>query len=280
MTSSSLLINFSDLDACDYGIKFEYSPSPAEPGKQVKIKLYGASKEELDKTRLYYGSQDLGKGSFIKTESILSYRESIYFNEENLKLTKYPFNEIKSATASSELIIIEDDIITSFAPRGESINLHKEKDACVNIKEIVTGSIEVSYDAIKKYKTYNWTAPNVVVDTEFPFYVVREDHDPQEESILVSSETYDPVDVKLIIKDIANDRLISEADITITKENDIEFEPIIGKSDINGEFIANNLIPNQEYNLLVTKEGYIDSNLDYLNNDTFKVPVIEETEDE
>jgi len=270
--NTSLEISFTDsIEECDYGIIFEPDPNPAREGDKVKIYLYGASKEELDKTRLYYGSSDLGMGSPVKTEIEEDYEESIYFNDTNIVKTKYPFSTINSSIASTEIVIKNGNKIESYLPKGETVDLTKESDACINIKEIVTGSIKINYNASKKYKTYNWDVPNIDTDTEFPFYVVREGHEPQEESLIAKiSDSYENVDVKLIIKNIANDQIIKDAQVTVTKQG-TDPEVLNDVSDENGECVFS-LTPNATYDLRVTAVGFIDSNNDYLNNDSFRVP--------
>ena len=273
-THESLTIQFGEESECDYGYMVEIISTPCKTKDLVYIRLYAKSFEELENVYIYQEDESLGTGILkSKTESKT---ENITFEESAYAKTTYPIQTFSQATASTKIIYINNNKLKLLYNKGTIVNLEKINDVCLKIKnnsKLLYGSVEIDYVANKKYREYKWYAPNVELTTTYPFFVVDENEEKILEKFNIEVQNKENIDVKLIIKDIANDVLLPDANIEIWIEDNPNFERLTGISDENGEAIFN-LTTETTYNLKVTKEGYLSTNEDYINNDKFTVPAL------
>ena len=273
-THESLTIQFGEESECDYGYMVEIISTPCKTKDLVYIRLYAKSFEELENVYIYQEDESLGTGILkSKTESKT---ENITFEESAYAKTVYPIQTFSQATASTKIIYIKNNKLKLLYNKGTIVNLEKINDVCLKIKnnsKLLYGSVEIDYVANKKYREYKWYAPNVELTTTYPFFVVDENEEKILEKFNIEVQNKENIDVKLIIKDIANDVLLPDANIEIWIEDNPNFERLTGISDENGEAIFN-LTTETTYNLKVTKEGYLSTNEDYISNDKFTVPAL------
>ena len=273
-THESLTIQFGEESECDYGYMVEIISTPCKTKDLVYIRLYAKSFEELENVYIYQEDESLGTGILkSKTESKT---ENITFEESAYAKTTYPIQTFSQATASTKIIYIKNNKLKLLYNKGTIVNLEKINDVCLKIKnnsKLLYGSVEIDYVANKKYREYKWYAPNVELTTTYPFFVVDENEEKILEKFNIEVQNKENIDVKLIIKDIANDVLLPDANIEIWIEDNPNFERLTGISDENGEAIFN-LTTETTYNLKVTKEGYLSTNEDYISNDKFTVPAL------
>lgn len=273
-THESLTIQFGEESECDYGYMVEIISTPCKAKDLVYIRLYAKSFEELENVYIYQEDVSLGTGILkSKTESKT---ENITFEESAYAKTVYPIQTFSQATASTKIIYIKNNKLKLLYNKGTIVNLEKINDVCLKIKnnsKLLYGSVEIDYIANKKYREYKWYAPNVELTTTYPFFVVDENEEKILEKFNIEVQNKENIDVKLIIKDIANDVLLPDANIEIWIEDNPNFKRLTGISDENGEAIFN-LTTETTYNLKVTKKGYLSTNEDYINNDKFTVPAL------
>lgn len=85
-------------------------------------------------------------------------------------------------------------------------------------------------------------------------------------------------DVELIIKNIGTDKAVKDATVTITGTGQNEDFTATEISDEEGKVLFKNLKIEEEYKLKILCVGFIDSDQDYLKNDSFVVPkLVKET---
>lgn len=76
----------------------------------------------------------------------------------------------------------------------------------------------------------------------------------------------EPVPYSLEVKDFCSDTLL--AGVTVYLDG-----AMIGQTDVNGVVQLGALTPGRTYQVRMQKDGFVDSNMDKLNNDSFTVPV-------
>lgn len=116
---------------------------------------------------------------------------------------------------------------------------------------------------------------SLTLDEEGIVVVVATSGDDQA-SLLVNfeTETADPVPYNINVSDYCSDDDLPDVEVTITTDGSpMEGEVLAGgTTDENGEVYLGMLIPGRQYNLFMTCSGYLDSDVDILNNDYFVVP--------
>lgn len=279
----SLVLNFGDEDEdkCNVGISFEIDKTPCKPNDTVSIYIYG-SETDLQYLKLFQEDKDLGLGKLEIQNTTKT--ENISFNESSYAETKYTINNINSAVATTSILKLQKKSIVSLYAKGSNISTIKKGNSCVGINDndsLLYGSIDINYEAEKVYKLYTWKAPNVTSTTIYPFFITNKDNEESEYSvtdnfeITVEKNLNQEVDIKFIVKDVANDRLIKDAEVTISQPNNNDFVDKNGTTDDKGEVIFK-LMQGETFNIKILATGYIDSDKDYLNNDVFTVPTADE----
>jgi len=291
MPQESLVLSFSDDDKeYAYGIKvyvdtpeykdndlFSNTETSCKPNEKVNIYVAAATVNELKNIVLYDGVANMGLGTAGTESNTID--ENIYFDDKIIAETDKPILSINTATAATALINLSALMPTIVMPKGELVSLIKNTDSSVKISNNtskVVGSVDLNYTYSIKYKKYVWTAPNTDKETEFPFSVYNNGtlEDTFSINVVPDDEVAPIVDVKLVIKDIANDSIISNANIAINCDDIDNFVEKTSISDENGECVFE-LQSGKTYQLKVTANGYISSDIDYLNNDSFTVPIPE-----
>jgi len=285
----SLVLNFKDDDKYTYGIKvyvdapsykdsdlFSKTETTCKSGEKVYIYVAAATLNELQNIFVYDSTTSMGIGTAGTESGTID--ENIYFDDELISKTDKPISKINTATAATILINLGVPSPSTIINKGDIVTLIKNTDSSVKVNNNnlkITGSVNLNYDYLIKYKKYEWTAPTPDIETEYPFSVYNNGILEDTFSITVTVDEVAPiVDVKLVIKDIANDSIISNANINITCEDIDDFLEKKGISDENGE-CSFKLQSGETYQLKVTANGYISSDIDYLNNDSFTVPIPE-----
>lgn len=276
LPKTSLNIDFDETSECSYNIATEVETSPSPPNTKVYIRIYGSSSEKLQNINLYKEAQNLGSGNLKITKEDLS--ENIVFNDTVYAQTKYPIYSITDATAATALLAIKNKRLSIIHSSGTNLNVQRSGDICIKIAgntESLYGSINLEYKAHRIYKEYIWTTPNITTTTEYPFFVVDTGEVVDTFNIKVEVQSDVIVDIQFVVSDIANDRPVKDAIVRITQPDNPSFIALEDTTNDNGEVIFS-LVSGQTYDIKTTAEGFIDSDLDYISNDTFTVPVVEE----
>lgn len=277
LPTANLNIDFGETSDCSYELTTEVISSPSPPNTKVYIRVYGASIDKLQNILVFKEAQGLGLGSIkITQEDVL---ENIVFDNSVYSKTKFPISSINNAIAATSLISVRNKSLITLESSGSFLNMQKSGDICVkivNITENIYGSVDLNYKANKIYKEFVWTTPNVTAGTSFPFFVLDDGEviDTFNISVEIGS-SYEAIDVKFIVSDIANDRIVKDATVRIIQSGNSDFTPLEDTTNENGEVIFS-LFPGQTYQIKTTADGFIDSDLDYISNDSFTVPVVTE----
>lgn len=266
MVKDSVTVNFGDTKAtCDFTPYVEVETSPCKSNDIVLIKLFAKEMSDFTNLKIYYGSNPLSGGNvkFLNDIEI----ESSVFDDSYSGKTKKPINIINSVTATSEIVTFSNNTFLNVYNIGVNIPCLITGDICfqaTNTKKLF-GSVDVAYQYKIYQKEYQWIAPYVTKNTLYPFYVLYNNKKLTTFTIEVQPLSVQK-DITLVVKNVANDVVIQSANITITDGTNI----YTGVSDTNGECIFS-LYTNINYDVIITASGFIDSNIDYLNNDSFTI---------
>ena len=269
-TTATLIVEFgTESDSpCEYGVTAKVDPDPVMSGKIVSIYVYAKDTPYLNRLRLYEGSRDMGNGGLHKIETG-DKEESLSLSDAYYVTVSEPINNVLSVNAASEILEVNESVLETLYTKGAVIPKSQIGDICIGLKaDHLHGSVLVKYTYYKKYKKYEWLAPDVTVETIFPFFVMRDGKVslPIDVTVIPKSE---PIDVLLVLKDIANEEVIVGA-VASVYQDEILIDSQI--SDIKGECVFKGLMTTETYALKVTADGFIDSELDHLNNDSFTIP--------
>jgi len=278
--SQTLVIDFGGESEYQYGLQVYVDKNPCTPGDIVNIYVYAANSTRLQNVKIYKESESLGTGtSGSETDSK---EETIKFEDFNTSKLSEPISSINSSNAASALLYYSSDGFTTEYSKGASLTLNVVDDIGVNIDNCknVYGSVYVDYTYKKHYKKYPYTvSSSLEEDTEIPFFLEDNGQIVDNFFLKVIVSQFEEIPVDIIIKDIANDSLISNATVEITEsfgDNPQTFEQT---TDSNGKCTFT-LKPGKTYTSKITHDDYIDSDLDRINNDTFTVPIDETEESE
>ena len=265
-------------------------PSPVlELDTDYNYLTYGCDKSIFDYTEVAYlrllpparyraYALDISDGliELHKADAKYQFEETIHFTKTSKAELKYYPNGsvITEWVAGKDLPVTVDKRIVKVSGGQETIGSLK----C---------TYEVYYDRIKvRWDGEIPTDPtNVIALADF-----RTDDQIAEQSQGYADSVTDVVtaevefankgyrDVEIIFKDIGTDQPIEGADVTLNKYDGAgqPVESQNGTTDENGKVTFTQLRVGDEYRLVSTKTGYVDSATDYLKNDAFIVPEIEE----
>jgi len=115
------------------------------------------------------------------------------------------------------------------------------------------------------------TAPSNLSDEEILVMVGSDLYGYADISVDYSGGIGIITDITLTIKDVMSDDIIPDATIELSKEGIVLFT---GTSNAEGEITIQGICSTGEtYDIKTTATSYFDSDVDYLNNDSFTVPV-------
>jgi len=278
----SLVVKFGDEEKdCQYNIFVEVDKNPCKPNETVTIKVYGANYIDLQYIKLYKEEQDLGSGQLkIVVDNEV---ENIVFDETIYAATKYPIQNINSTIATTSILKLDNNLIQNVFTAGSQLVAKKYSDSCIRLADTDTklyGSVDIDYEASKSYKEYLWQAPNIDTTITYPFFVLDKETELDDYEIIekfnitVEKSSNVMVDVKFYVKDIANDLIIKNAQVTISQPDNSDFETIQETTNEDGYIIVS-LMQGETYNIHTLATNYIDSENDYISNDSFTVPTDE-----
>ena len=257
--SDSTVINFSTSTSSS-----DINLISIELDGDYHITLYGENKSEFAKTELVYlkvfptyseSPYDIltSKGTCIKFSQ----------NEEETIIENIAFENVKSVELSDDPI---GAVTTSWvAGTGASV--------LVNGKTITTplnviGILKCEYK--RKFDRLQLTVPQSMTD-ESVIVMVGSDEDYVSETIEYTGEGTTFRDITLVIKDIVSDSEIAGATVVV-EYNSIQI--FSGAANSQGRVTLQDLTIGASYDIKITATNYLDSDSDYLNNDSFTVPVI------
>ena len=267
--SNSTVINFSTtagaIDPREISIELDDG---------YHITLYGEAKSSFDKTEIVYlkvsptydtNAYEILTSKGICTKYLQNNLETIeellaFENVTSASLSNIPFGPVSTEwiAGSGSSVLVNENIVTTtdkvigilkctYEKEFDRLQLTVSQDMSDDQVIVMVGSEINGYDSI-------------TVD-----YSITIDYSGEAgtDSILRS--------VTLIIKDIVSDAIISGASVIVTLSGTEIFN---GTSNENGKVTIQNMIIGSTYDLMVTATNYLNSDADYLDNDSFTVPAI------
>lgn len=266
MVKDSVTVNFGDTKTdCDFTPYVEVKTSPCQSNDTVLIKLFAKKMVDFTNLKIYYGSNPLSGGNVKFLNDVET--EGTVFEDSYSGKTKKPINVINSVIATSEIVTFSNNTFLNVYNAGVNIPCLITGDICfqaTNTKKLF-GSVDITYQYKMYQKEYRWIAPFVTNNTSYPFYVLYNNKKLQTFHIEVQPSSIKK-DITIVIKNVANDATIPGASIVINGGGKVFY----GTSDINGKCDFT-LFTNINYNVEVSASGYIDTDKDYLNNDSFVI---------
>jgi hypothetical protein len=235
----------------------------------VRIELDSATNE--GKT-----SFDVGEKAYLLVYYVSAYQSILSGGTLNTEATKIPV-EIEdeyvtfAGTSEEYLSYLPVEGVTyswvgndAGAPSfsGRKVILPEESVAVLKCSYTTLGDrISILFDEegqVVIVVTEGDSKANITVD------FVGADEDEVEDGVV-------PIAYRLKVTDYCSGSIISEATVTITTTGAAITGEILqgGSTDADGEVYLGMLIPGRRYDLQISSDGYLDSELDQLNNDYF-----------
>ena len=220
-----------------------------KPSENAYLKLYPAYSEFP-----YTIMTSEGVCTKKNTDSLFTYTDKIAFiNKASATLSYKPHGSVTTEwiAGAGGTVLINEKILTT--------------------SEKVIGILKCTYSI--KFDRLQLVAPVTFTDEKI-IVVAHYDDETKVGSTSISvnyldSTTISKVNVELTIKDISDDKIIPGASVTVSLSNVVLFT---GISNEKGTVTIPLLTKGVTYDLKVTVTNFINSDLDYLNNDSFTVP--------
>jgi len=251
------------------GRAFEVDPeSGVVPGTRVKFKVYGSKPGMVSNLSLAAGTRPLTGTYFLRVYE-QNYTENLSFNGSDKVQLKYPVAGSLTVIAQTDIMRVhkETSALSLFKPGGSIISSSMQKvgfSCCGPIDKTYNlyGTIKVKYNIAYHIKTWNWTAPNRAGD--YYFYLTEDSNLLYSHKITIEedAETLSPVSVAVVVKEYSSENFIEGATVQI------DGETLSGTTDENGTIMAGALASGR-HTIKITKTGYVDSDEDDLENDSF-----------
>lgn len=229
------------------------------------ISLYGSEKSTFSKTELVY--LKVKPIYSVEPYTIQTSAGACVKNSQGLieeKIEFLAFANTNSASLSYEPI---GSVTTEWTSGNGGSVLKNGRVMKTNSPAlaILKCTYEIKYDRLKL------TVPSSLEDTEVLVMVGSELYGYDTETVDYTGTAGTLVDVTLTIKDVMTDAVIPEATVEISKSGIVLFT---GVSNASGELTVPGICATGEtYDIKTTASLYFDSDVDYLNNDSFTVPV-------
>ena len=260
-TVDSTSVNFSistpDTDAISIEISLD---------GDYHITLYGEAKSEFVKTEMVYLKVS---PPYLENvyEILTSTGNCIKQSQGNLEdvVELLAFENTSSKTLSDSPA---GAVTTSWVAGAGAAVLVTDK--VITTASAVIGILKCEYQ--KKFDRLQLTVTPAMEDDQVIVMVGSEENGYDSITVKYTGESTVLRDVTLVIKDIISDAIIPEAAVTVTLE-DIQIYAVTTNEE--GKVTLQDMIIGKTYDLLITAIDYLDSDADYLNNDSFTVPEVE-----
>jgi hypothetical protein len=268
-SSAGIQIAFSDI-SCGVGEcggrAFEVTPSGSiEPGDIVVFNVYGATSGMVSGLTMMRGGRLLTGSSVLSAAANVT--ETLSFQGDSKVQLKYPGNNIVARAMTD---IMEKDNTTNalrmIVPAGSPVPLERIGFSCVGVTTnvVLYGTVKITYKIIGYKKTWSWYVP--AAGGDHYFYLIENNALVYSHMITIDIDSYtttSPVDVVVVVREYTTDALVEGAAVYINGA-------YRGLTDVNGRInIGSRSIG--RYTIKITKSGYVDSDLDDLENDSFIV---------
>ncbi len=254
----------SDDDNCKKSAILEVPEQNLAPNDTITLKLWGESSEITDYS-LWEGTDTLGSGIW-GTDPVSEVVESIDFAESDQAQLSYPVTELVSVVSQIESFYEEDDDIIIWATRGANVTDRSSivGKSCIALDEVIYGLLNVTYNRITSYKSWEWMVPADESGDHW-FFLKKAGEITHKFSLEVPGELVvtGPKTIKIYAKDNESHVMIPNATLFLDGVD-------VGVTNVNGNIIVENVSVGT-HTVKFTATGYTDTNNDGLDNDEITV---------
>jgi hypothetical protein len=276
MAKTGIQLAFSDISCAGVGECggriFEVDPSgELIPGTSVMFRVIGTTPSMVAGLTLKYGGRDPAAPTVASVPSpAVMVTETLSFQGAEKTQLKYPLASGGTYTCIAQTDIMEADNITNVltlnTPAGSPVSLELIGFSCIGTSRAVKlyGTIKIVYTKAGNIISWPWTVP--VVSGDYYFYLMLGQALIYAHKITIDATDYvvvSPIDVVVVVREYTTDTLVAGAAITV----DGKYK---GVTDTNGRINIGSMAVGRHV-IKITKAGYVNTDLDELENDSFVV---------
>jgi hypothetical protein len=266
--SAAITINYDNCSASQEcsGRLLVITPTEYTPGTRITFTVYGITSAMVANLSLWKGNRTMGAGSRGYSGSMIT--ETVSFDGvEKVQLT-YPVAGSLTMTAKTDLMGRAEGTARRipFANKGSNLNSKMKRIgySCVGTNNglEIYGSVKIRYNRAGNSKSWHWTVPNESGD--YWFYLCEGDKLLVAEKLTVDAsetENTDPQEVTIVVREYSSEALIVGASVSVDGVPK-------GVTDENGTIVLGRVAVGTHI-ITITKDGYVSSNEDDLENDSF-----------
>jgi len=259
--------NTAQADACGSSV-LEVDPgSGYEPGDTVYFRVWSADLRYLS---LWLENTPVQGGIIVRNKG-LAISEALSFSGSNTAQTQYPM-ELSSLKmrANTDIYYTIGNSRTRIRHAragnviGRGVIFDRVGFSCIGTPDTrykIYGTINASYNRDPVCKSWSWNVKNKTGD--YIFYVKRASEILASHTISVTVIEGLPKDIVITVREYTTEALLDGAAVTV----DGTYK---GTTDSNGVINVGLLQPGT-HTIKITKSGYVDSDSDDLENDSFVV---------
>lgn len=269
--SSVVAVQYAHVKECS-GVLFELPTAEVVAGDTLEMRLWGGTLDLLYPYTLYKGTDTMGSGEILEAQNLEQMIQIIDFAETfNIQL-EWPIVEINEVLAVTEIFYEDiDGNIQTWATKGELITPRFARNgySCFYALDKIKlyGSVKATMTRSPWYKRWYWTIPANEEGLHW-FFIYREHLLKNKFSIelpdLSANTTAGELrNIVMSVRDKDTNAMIPGAAVFIDGLS-------MGLADSEG------LLPVEQietgiHTLKITATGYLDTDVDDLNNETFEV---------
>ena len=277
-TITSLILDYATTTAgsCT-GALFEVPDGTVYAGDTLTFKLWGNVGLGLFEFMgewfpesayvLYHGTTSLGVGTLTTDTDLDDLEEDLDFSQEAYKELSYPCSAMVSAVAGTELVYLdENDTPQVYASRGDDVSalFRISNTSCLATQDgqKIYGTVQLTATRVATYLAWDWTIPS---DQEgvLWFFLYKngtlENAFSLELPALTTTRTYTSCTFKFY--DYATETALSDVAVMVDGV-------AMGTTDANGVLHVPKILTGT-HTLKASRPGYLDTDADDLDNETF-----------
>ena len=274
---AGLVINFDVLnnEECK-GRVIEISDTDYTPGKVIIFSLWAITADLISDLTLWRGCKSMGSGSYTVVDE--ESNEVVSFEGSSRAQLTFPSRNVKTIFANTDVTESTEDGTARFcvATEGNSLTntISQIGFSCIGVDDNVKlyGSVNVKYEKARFKKSWIWTVPNKSGD--YWFSIVRGVSSvllffkaTVEEDDVGDGPTVTKKDITFISEEFTSEILIERDRVIIDEGTQRHKE---SETDSEGRVTFRN-VEVGDHTVRAVRSGYIDTDLDDLANDTFRV---------
>ncbi len=262
------VIQYAHVTSCS-GVLFEVPTQQIVAGDTVELRLWGGTRDLLLPYTLYKGTDTMGSGEIYET-TLPQATVIIDFAETYNHQFEWPYLTIDEVLAINEIQYEDEDgDIATWAHKGELITPRFARNgySCIYAMDRIAlyGSISAKVTRSPVYKRWYWTVPAGSEGLHW-FFIYKGNDLTNKFSIELPDLTATDQELRnitLTIRDKDTDALLPGTQVFIDGLS-------AGVTDAYGQLPVTDIVQGT-HTLKLISSGYLDSDDDNLNNDSFEV---------